>query len=353
MTRLIRVIQSLPAERIDALGQSLGVAEAGITAGELSRRIYHLLSDRAGIERVLNDMSTKDRLVLMMIASSPQGRSNMSRLEAEAPFPSDELSEIVERLVNHALIQASSPADQTSVEIETPVEIRALLRTGANRPQGRVAGGPKRRPVGRMFPSTEGARAQAPESTGPVERPARSGDPVSELTDWARQTGVDNAGGPTRKRRPTQTRLAEVLGLWADGSPSQRRTDQWLALTDDERATITLRAWLHENKLTFAGDPGKDVPARRLVRMAFVAMLSRGLRIAASIRPQQVGERLRLLGFEGTVPLPRYRWTMIVRSTLDDLEVLGMTAPARDGSYVARSPSVRLLCANAIEMSPD
>ena len=353
MARLIRVIQSLPADRISALGQSLGVAEAGITAGELARRIYHLLSDRAGIEQVLTQMSTKDRLVLMMIASSPQGRSTMSRLEAEAPFPTEELSEIVERLVNHALIQARSPADRPTLEMETPVEIRTLLRTGANRPRGRVAGGPRRRSVGRVSPPPAGTRDHVHERTRPLVRAKRSADPVSEMTDWAGQIQAGHSVGKARKRRPSQINLAEVLGLWVDGSPSQRRIEQWMALTDQERATITLRAWLHENDLTFAGGPSKDIPARRLVRMAFVAMLSRGMKASLSIRPQQIEQGLTVLGLDQTVPIPRYRWRVMVQSTLDDLEMIGITMPAGDGSYGVKSPSMQLVCANAVEIAPE
>ena len=353
LARLIRVIQSLPADRMSSLGYSLGVAEAGITAGELTRRIYHVLSDRAGIERVLTEMSSKERLVLMMIASGPQGRSNMSRLEAETPFPGEELSKIVERLVDSALVQVSSPADQAPVEIDTPVEIRGLLRTGANRPHGRVAAGPRRHKISRMFPPTEGPRHHAPEGTVVAERAKRSGDPVSEITNWARQTRAGHAGGATRKRGPTQTRLAEVLGLWTDGNSSARRIEQWLALSNEFRTTITLRAWLHENELTFAGGLSKEAPTRRLVRIAFVGMLSRGLRVAASIRPQQAEEGLRIQGLERALPLPRYRWRMIVRSALEDLDLLGIVVAAGDGSYVVKSPSMRLVCANALEISPD
>lgn len=353
MARLIRVIQSLPADRMSSLGHALGVAETGITAGELTRRIYHVLSDRAGIEQVLTGMSTKDRLVLMMIASSPQGRSTISRLEAEAPFSAEELSEIVDRLGDHALIQVSSAAEQPTIEMETPVEIRTLLRTGANRPHGRVAGGPKRRSVGRMFPSPAGEREHVHARTRPPDRAKRSGDPVSEMTEWASQTRAGHPVGTTRKRRPAQVKLGQVLGLWENGGPSARRIAQWLALSDDERTTIALRAWLHENELTFSGAPANDIPARRLVRMAFVALLSRGVRLSVSTRPQQIEEGLRMLGLDRTVTIPRYRPRMIVQSVLDDLELLGITVPAGDGSYVVESPSMQLVCADAVEIGSD
>ena len=352
MARLIRVIQSLPTDRMNALGHSLGVAETGNTAGELARKIYHVLSDKAGIERALTHMAAKDRLVLMMIATSPNGRSTMSRLRAEAPFSTDDLSEIVARLSNSALLQVSSPAEQSVLEMETPAEIRSLLRTGESRPQGRVAERPKRRPVSRTSKPLTGYRDRGFESPKTLERAKISGDPVSEMTDWANQNRPYQTSDGTKKRRPTHVKLAEVLGLCAVGGPFGRLIAQWLTLSDDDRRMITLRAWLHDNGLAFAGGSSEEIPARRLVRMASVAMLSQGIRLSASGRPQQIEEGLKLMGLDRIGPIPRYRWRVMVQSVLADLEVLGIVKPDDGGFYVAKSASMQRICANALEIRP-
>lgn len=349
MARLIRVIQGLPTDRISALGVSLSVAETGITRGELARRIYHVLSDRRGFERALTAMATKDRLVLMMIASSPQGRSTVSRLGAEAPFSSYELSGIVARLGDLALLQVTSH-EQGTWKIEMPVEIRSLLQPGARHARGRIDDDSRRRSANRrstdfgVFCDRTGEEVK---SAGRFKRPR---DPVSDITAWANRNRLGQSSGGNDQRKPKDIRLAETLGLWDNVGPSKRLVEQWLALANEDRRAIALRAWLHDNQIVFSGRPGIDIPARRLVRMALVAKVAKGMGLEISAKPLQIEEGLKMTGLDWPVSLPGAGLRSMVKSIVEDLYSLGLMKSGDGGLHIAASMAAGRICASALEV---
>ncbi len=348
LARLIRVIQSLPADKLESLAHGLGIVASHRSSGELAGEIYDQLTSQSGLQRALNRLSANERLALMTIVSSHNGHCAWRQLADDLPFSAGELSKIVNRLKLTAMLQVKSHHVADLMELEVPTEIRLRLqsvsaptisrRTANQSPSAGGTPAPARR-VNRLGRLLFQARRRTPS------------DPASEITAWATHALSRSHSAAAPPRRASLVRLAQTLGLWENEKPLATRLEQWLALDDDSRKAIILRAWLHDPVLQFGGASNSDTSSRLAVRRALLATVAQGKDIAVD-RPLpmlQAGLELAGIDRQALAQLPAREVSLALDTALRDLDTLKVIEIASDEGCRLRNEAARHIAQEALK----